>query len=338
MDIREILGNATMAHTNMDIKIDAKLIVKSLFDLLEESKENIKMANEIDVKNNNGFEFDIEMFEILKAKIIEIEDSYRKVIYLRKNTNNYLEGKQTDKLGTICVAYNGNTYCFLELICKAILTHNAVIFVSEADYMKGTNELILILVRRILEAYGIDKNLVQIMYTTRLEELLSNSVSINKVIAIGNKDFKQKIQNLSKVEVISKGYNVYDVYIEDDTNISFIEKIVEAEENINIYVKRGIEVPFEEYIEVEDVEEAISMINFNSSGYSSSIFTDNAQNGSKFLNEIKTDYISVNSSPLVKNILDLDINLLLRVKNMIYPSPLAESTEKNKIEFPTTRL
>ena len=77
--------------------------------------------------------------------------------------------------------------------------------------MKGTNELIIILIRRILEAYSIDKNLIQVLYTTRYEELLINSASINKVIAIGNKNFQDKVKELSKVEVITKGYDNYDI-------------------------------------------------------------------------------------------------------------------------------
>ena len=39
-----------------------------------------------------------------------------------------------------------------------------IIVTSEADYMKATNELIVILIQRILKAYNIDKNLVQILY------------------------------------------------------------------------------------------------------------------------------------------------------------------------------
>jgi len=203
--------------------------------------------------------------------------------------------------------------------------------------MKATNELIVILIQRILEAYSIDKNLVQILYTSNIEELLSNITSINKVIAIGNRNFQNKIRKVSKVEVISKGYNYFDLYIEDLANLNFIEKIVQAEENIDIYVKRGLKVPFEDYIEVEDVDEAVAQINFNTSGYSSSIFTDNNQNASVFLREVKTDNVSVNSSPLIQNIVDVDVNLLIAKKNMFYPSPLIEGTGKNKFEFPTAK-
>ena len=231
----------------------------------------------------------------------------------------------------------GNTYCLLELVLKAILTHNSIIITSDSDYMKATNELILILVRRILNAYNIDKNIIQILYTSRIEELLSNNISINKVIAIGNRNFQNKIRKISKVEVISKGYNYFDLYIENVKNLDFIKKIIKENENIDIYVKRGLKVNFEDYIEVEDIDEAIAQINFNTSGYSSSIFTDNKQNASVFLKEIKTNNVSVNSSPLIQEIVDIDINLLLTRKNMYYPNPLVEASGKNKIEYPTIK-
>lgn len=336
-EVRKILGNATMAYTNMDINIDGKKITQNIFELLEENRSNIEKANNIDVANGNGFKIDFEIINKMKKNIDNLEDIYRKVVYMNKNENNYLEGKQTDNLGTICLVYDGNTYCLLELILKAILTHNSIIATSESNYMEATNELILILVRRILEAYKIDKNLVQILYTSQVEELLSNNASIKKVIVIGNRSFQEKIKNISKIEVISKGYNNFDIYIEDLKNLHFIERIVEESNNIDIYVKSGIEIPFEEYTEVEDIDEAIAQINFNTSGYSSSIFTNNSQNASDFLREVKTDNISVNSSPLIKESVDIDINLFVIKKNMFYPNPLADSGEKNKIEFPTAR-
>lgn len=336
-NIREILGNATMAYTNMDANIDGKKVVQNIFELLDENKESIEKANKIDVKNNNGFKLNFDMFQKLNNEINAIEDVYRKVISMNQNENNYLEGKQTDNLGTICLVYDGNTYCLLELVLKAILTHNSIIITSESDYMKATNELIVILIQRILEAYSIDKNLVQILYTSRIEELLSNSTSINKVFAIGNKSFQDRIRKASKAEVVCKGYNYFDIYIEDLTNISFIKKIIKENANIDIYVRSDLSVPFEDYIEVEDFEEAIGQINFNTSGYSSSIFTDNNKNASIFLREIKANNVSVNSSPLIEGNIDIDINLLLARKNMFYPNPLAERTENNKFEFPTAK-
>ena len=338
-NIRELLGNAKMAYTNMNKKIDAKKIVNNIFDLLEENKENIEKANNIDVKNSNGFKIDFEMIYKIKNEMNKAEDLYRKVIYMYKNKNNYIEGEQTDNLGTICLLYDGNTYCLLEIILKSILTHNSIMLASESNYMKATNELIVILIQRILEAYKIDKNLVQILYTSKLEELLSNSISINKVIAIGNKSFQEKIKSISKIEVVCKGYNDFDLYIEDTSNLPFIEQILKECNNINVYVKNNLKVPFEDYIEVLDIDEAIAQINFNTSGYSSSIFTDNGQNASEFLRDVKTANISVNATPLIKDIVHIDINLFLQRKRMLYPNIFMESeeTENRKFEFPTVR-
>ena len=336
-NIREVLGNATMAYTNMDANINGKKVAQSILKLLDENKENIEKANKIDIKNNNGFKINFDMFQKLNNEINAIEEVYRKIISMKKNENNYLEGKQIDNLGTICLAYDGNTYCLLDLALKAILAHNSIIITSESDYMKATNELILILIQRMLEAYNIDKNLVQILYTSRIEELLSNSTSINRVFAIGNKNFQDKIRKVSKIEVVCKGSNCYDIYIEDLTNLSFIKRIINENPNIDIYVRSDLNVPFEDYIEVEDLEEAIGQINFNTSGYSSSIFTDNNQNASMFLREIKTDNVSVNSSPLIEDNVNIDINLFLTRKNMFYPNPLTKETGDNKFEFPTAK-
>lgn len=127
------------------------------------------------------------------------------------------------------------------------------------------------------------------------------------------------------------------IYIEDLTNLSFIKRIINENPNIDIYVRSDLNVPFEDYIEVEDLEEAIGQINFNTSGYSSSIFTDNNQNASMFLREIKTDNVSVNSSPLIEDNVNIDINLFLTRKNMFYPNPLTKETGDNKFEFPTAK-
>lgn len=118
-NIREILGNATMAYTNMDANIDGKKIVWSIFELLEESIESIEKANKIDVKNDNGFKINFDMFQKLKSEINNIEDVYRKVISMNKNENNYLEGKQTDNLGTICLVYDRKYILFIRISFKS---------------------------------------------------------------------------------------------------------------------------------------------------------------------------------------------------------------------------
>ena len=47
-NIREILGNATMAYTNMDPNIEGKKVAQNIFELLDENKESIEKANSTD--------------------------------------------------------------------------------------------------------------------------------------------------------------------------------------------------------------------------------------------------------------------------------------------------
>ena len=68
-NIREILGNATMAHTNMDLNIDGSKVVHNIFGLLDENKESIEKANKIDVKNNTGFKLNLDIINLLKKNL-----------------------------------------------------------------------------------------------------------------------------------------------------------------------------------------------------------------------------------------------------------------------------
>lgn len=337
-EIISIIGNATMAHTNMDVNFDSKQIVESFFELIKEDSESIKKANKIDIKNNNGFEIDFPIVDELKESFLKLDDNHRRVISMTEDKkNNYIYGSQLDKLGTICLIYDGNTYNLIEIMLKCILTHNAIIIASESDYMKGTNELIVILLQRILKTYKIDINIVQLIYTKEFDKLLKNNASINKVIVLGNNDLQQKVKKTSKIETVYIGYGEYDLYIDDNTNIELIEKIIQKDNNINLYIKEGIKCSLDNCFYVKDVNEAIGQINFNTAGYSSSIFTTNNKNAIQFLRDIKTENIAVNASPISEKFANVNLNLLQKSKNLYYPNPLKEDEKNNKFEFPTER-
>ena len=335
---REIIQNSSNAYANFKKNVDSGEVIKAILNLIEESLDSIKEASEIDSKNDNGFVFQKEIFEKLKAKVENSLDLYRNVISLKKDEkNNYLIGKQTDSLGTICVVYNGNTYYMLEMILKCILTHNAVVFVSDSNYMDATNGLILTLVKRILNVYNISEFLVQMVYTTKLQEILSNKVTIKKVVVIGNRVLQENVKKIAKSEVICFGFNNYELYIDDDAHIDLIKKIIDNCDNIDVYVKEGLESDFEniyaDFIEVSDVDEAIFKINVSGSGESCAIFTDKPKRATRFLEKVKCKNIGVNSSPINSYNFDFDISQLIMVKSMFYPSPLCESTDKNKFEY-----
>lgn len=318
MNNRTILGNATMAHVYfIDINIDTKQVVKDIFIKINEAKEDILKANMIDIRNNNGFEIDFNIIGMIEAELLKIEDLYNRIICLEDNSMEYV---LNDSFGTICTIYNGNTYYLIELALKSILTRNSMIFVSEINYMNVTNRLILILIKNILDKYGIDKNLIQLVYTNDFHALLSNNASISRVLAIGDLEFQNRVKESSSVEVICLGIDQYDIYIEDIKNISILEELSKID-CCDIYVKSGLKVSFDDYIEVKDVEEAVGQINFNTAGHDSIILTDSKSSASYFAKNVKADNVFVNTL-FTKNYLKFDIDLFLRKKKVICHSDM----------------
>lgn len=89
---------------------------------------------------------------------------------------------------------------------------------------------------------------------------------------------------------------------------------------VNIYINSNLKIKEENAIFVEDIDEAITYINYNSSKYCSSIFTEDNENASKFIGNINSKYVMVNTSPTVEQSLDINQENLLKEKTVIIPN------------------
>ena len=63
----------------------------------------------------------------------------------------------------------------------------------------------------------------------------------------------------------------------------------------------------------------VSYINYNGSRYSSAIFTTSSENASKFIKEVKSKIVTVNTSPTIERIIDIKQTDLINEKTIIYP-------------------
>ena len=89
---------------------------------------------------------------------------------------------------------------------------------------------------------------------------------------------------------------------------------------VNIYINNNLKIKEENAIFVEDIDEAITYINYNSSKYCSSIFTEDNENASKFIDNINSKYVMVNTSPTIEQSLDISQEDLLKEKNVMIPN------------------
>lgn len=317
-NINKIITNSLQVNKDILSK-NIKAIIIQIKNALEINKEAIKAANSIDKKNNNGFILDFNIIKNIFSNLEKENLFYGDVTLSQKDEEkNILYGTQIMDIGNVVVITDGNPYTIIEMIIRNIMAGNTTIF-SNNGFMFGTNQLLIQIIQSVLEQFNISKYLVQIYVSENFDEVLSNFANIDLVVCIGNHSFQNMILNKSKNRTIVSGYENFDLYIEDVSHIEFLNKIVNTGLNIQLYINSDTNLDHSSAIMVNDIDEAIAQINYNGSNYSSSIFTKSKENASKFIKEVKSKIVTINTSPTIERILDINQNDLINKKIIIYP-------------------
>ena len=120
-------------------------------------------------------------------------------------------------------------------------------------------------------------------------------------LCVGTKKYYNEILDFNYRDVIYIGYGESDIYLSDD----FLDKKEKIKDNnVNIYY--GI-----------SLNEAIVKMNELGSNFISSIFSKDEEEINHFLENCTSKNIYVNMLPSKKCYLDLDLNLFVKVKNVI---------------------
>lgn len=211
-----------------------------------------------------------------------------------------------------------------------MLSNNTTIIAINGR-MYATNKLLIELAKEVLKNNSVNSNLINIVMENDYKKLMSKYANIDLTICIGNHDFQKYILSLCKTNIITSGYESFEIYIENINHKDLIDKIIATGLDIKIYALDGILIDYNDVIRVSDIDEAISLINYTGSNYSSAIFTDNKENASKFIKEVKSSMVEVNTSPTIERIIDIDLYSLTKEKTIIYP--LTYSFDNERIEI-----
>lgn len=313
-----VISNTLLVNKD-NIVNNVKKLVNDIKESLIINKDSLIDASNIDQKNNNGFIIDFDIIKSVLSNLDKIDLYYGDVILSLKDDNKKIVyGKQVMDVGNVVVVTDGNPYVLIEMIVKNIIAGNTTI-ISNNGFMFGTNNLIINIVQSVLERFNISKNLVQLYVSEEFDEVFKNFANIDLVVCIGNHNLQSMVLSKSKNKTIVSGYDNFDLYIEDDKNIDVIKKILNSGLNIQLYLNKGINIEYPNTLEVNDIEEAISIINYNGSRYSSAIFTSSSDNASKFIKNIKSSLVTINTSPTIERLVDIDEKDLILEKTIVYP-------------------
>lgn len=317
-DINKIINNALLVDKK-NLSDNIKPILKNIKISIKDNQDILLQANKIDTKNNNAFQLSFDIIDNIFKRVEKENIFYKDVTLLQKDDNKkIIYGKQIMDYGNVVIITDGNLYLSLEMILRNIMAGNTIILVNNG-FMYGTNNLIVNIVQSILENYKVSKNLIQLFITDDYKEVLNNYANIDLVICIGNHELQRLIIRESKNKVITSGYENFDLYIEDTKHLDFLNKIINTGLNVNLYINKDTNLDYDTAIIVSDTDEAIAQINYNGSRYSSAIFTSSNFNASKFIREVKSSIVTVNTSPTIERICDIKQLDLVYEKTIIYP-------------------
>lgn len=330
--INTIISNALIVNKDILSK-NIKPIINQIKIALESNKEAILQANKIDHKNNNGFIIDFNIINNILSNLENETILYGDVTLSQKDDEKkIIYGKEILDYGNVVVINDGNPYITIEMAIRNIMAGNTTI-ISNNGFMIGTNQLLIQIIQSVLEQFNISKYLVQIYVSENFDEVLSNFANIDLVVCIGNHSLQNMILSKSKNRTIVSGYENFDLYIEDTSHIGFLNKIINTGLNIQLYINSDTKLDHSSAIIVNDVDEAIAQINYNGSKYSSAIFTTSTENASKFVKEVKSKIVTINTSPTIERIIDIKQTDLINEKTIIYPFNFKLDGNRNNIEL-----
>ena len=317
-NIDKIIENILKVDIN-NLEKNIKMIIYNIKKSLNINKDLIEETNKLDIKNKNGFILDFNIINNIFSNI-DKDNLYYKDVTLSKRDikENIIYGKEIMNIGNVIVINDKNPYILIEMIIRNIKAGNKLI-IANNTYMYLTNKLIIKLVQDILEEFNISRNLIQLYVTDNYDSLLSNYANIDLVICIGNANLQKLILNKSKNKTIISGYENFDLYIDDIKDIDFLNKIINSNLDISLYINSNLNIDYPTAILVNDCDEVIKQINYNGSKFSSSIFTNSSINASKFINQVNSKIITVNTSPSIERTLDITQKDLITYKTIIYP-------------------
>ena len=243
------------------------------------------------------WEFDMD-FNILLDQIENIKKQKYLPVFSKE--------KVVDGLGKIALVCNQNPYLIFNFVLSCIYTNNKVEVVL-GNKMLATNKIILEVLKKVLDEQKVEFGTVSYIELSNQDDIISKQDNYDLIYYFGNKN--SYINFVKRLHIDSRFEECGIINLYSDSK-DFKETLVEIDKwaylneiKINFYNK--------------DIEEAIKEINkYNSLGKMTIIISKDFDKITKFIREVKTENIYVNTNPVSKYKYETDLNNLVYTKNI----------------------
>ncbi len=219
---------------NKVLKDYCQLIKQSKSLIIKENKKDIFFAYKKKLKENL-----IKRLILDDQKILEIQNSIKKIIKLKDPTNIILEkwkrpnglniSKVSIPIGVIGIIYESRPNVTSDVASLCFKSGNTVILKGGSEAFHS-NFILTNLFRKSLKKNKVDENFVQFINikNKNLVDFLLTRMGkfIDVIIPRGGKSLVKKVQNLSNIPIIGHLEGICHTYVDKDANINIAEKVI----------------------------------------------------------------------------------------------------------------
>ena len=237
--IHPLLENAAKATRSIRTLADAqkKLLLEKLAQQIQASIQEIIRENQKDLARMDDTDPKKDRLLLDETRIDNLAQSVLAVSSLTDPTNRLLSEKtlpnglfiqqKTVPLGVVGIIYESRPNVTIDVAALCIRSGNVCVLRGGTD-ASFTNVFLVSLIQKVLEGFGLNQNIVQLLPTDRkfIMEILTAVKYIDVIIPRGSQQLINYVREHAKVPVIETGAGVCHTYVECTADLEKAAAIV----------------------------------------------------------------------------------------------------------------
>ncbi len=232
MNLQNLFKNVREASRKLSLISEERVntILEQLAAKALEKTQSILEANQLDLQRMDAADPKYDRLKLTTERINGIASDILNVIKLpsplgrilsEKNLENGLHLKKISvPLGVIGIIYESRPNVTFDVFSLCLKSGNALVLKGGSD-AKDSNTVIVDLIHQVLEANGVDKNIVQLLPPEReATHALLNAVDyVDIIIPRGSQNLINYVRENAKVPVIETGAGIVHTYFDESADL-----------------------------------------------------------------------------------------------------------------------
>jgi len=201
----------------------AKLLQEESVSIIEENFKDVNRMHNKDPKRDRLVLNHDRIRDLINSlqQVANLPDPSGKRLSVQELNNGLVIEKVTSPLGVVGIIYESRPNVTIDVASLCLRSGNACVLRGGSDAYHSNKKLVQ-LIHTVLDKFGIDRNVVQLIPTNRkfVAELLSASRYVDIIIPRGSQELIDFVRSNSKVPTIETGAGVCHTYVHKNANLS----------------------------------------------------------------------------------------------------------------------